>query len=125
MKIDEHMSRMLLWGGGAAIAAGLALVAMGAHGASERTVSMTAMKFEFIPETVTLKKGEPVILELTSLDRAHGFKIPQLGLRADILADQTVQVRIVPEKAGRFGFSCDNFCGDGHEDMSGTIVVTE
>jgi len=34
-------------------------------------------------------------------------------------------VRVVPEKAGRFTFLCDNFCGDGHEDMNGVIVVSE
>jgi cytochrome c oxidase subunit 2 len=31
----------------------------------------------------------------------------------------TVRVRVVPEKAGRFAFLCDNFCGDGHEHMAG------
>jgi cytochrome c oxidase subunit 2 len=34
-------------------------------------------------------------------------------------------VRIVPDKVGRFVFACDNFCGDGHEDMEGVIVVSE
>ena len=119
------LQRPLLWGGGGLLAVGLVLTALTARGADEKVVSMTAMKFEFTPETVTLKKGEPVILELTSLDRAHGFVIPDLKLHADILPDQTARVRIVPEKAGRYGFHCDNFCGDGHEDMSGTIVVTE
>jgi len=26
---------------------------------------------------------------------------------------------------GRHAFLCDNFCGGGHEDMNGTIVVTK
>ncbi|HZS84881.1 MAG TPA: cupredoxin domain-containing protein [Stellaceae bacterium] len=123
--ISPSLPKPLLWGGGGLLAAGLALAAVAARGEGEQVVSMTAMKFEFTPETVTLKKGVPVILELTSLDRTHGFTIPELKLRADILPDQTVRVRIVPEKVGRYGFHCDNFCGDGHEDMSGTIVVTE
>jgi cytochrome c oxidase subunit 2 len=71
------------------------------------------------------KRGEPVILELSSLDRAHGFKVPGLGLDAAVLPDTTVRVRVLPEKAGRFTFACDNFCGDGHEDMEGVIVVSE
>jgi hypothetical protein len=29
-----------------------------------------------------------------------------------------------PERAGTFAFHCDVFCGDGHEEMSGRIVVT-
>jgi cytochrome c oxidase subunit 2 len=32
-------------------------------------------------------------------------------------------VRIVPDKAGTFAFHCDVFCGDGHEGMTGEIVV--
>jgi cytochrome c oxidase subunit II len=92
---------------------------------AEKVIAVSAMKFEFLPETINLKKGEPVILELSSLDRTHGFKVPDLGLRADVLADTTVRVRVVPEKVGRFTFACDNFCGDGHEDMEGVIVVSE
>jgi heme/copper-type cytochrome/quinol oxidase subunit 2 len=29
-----------------------------------------------------------------------------------------------PDKAGTFTFLCDVFCGDGHEGMSGRLVVT-
>jgi cytochrome c oxidase subunit 2 len=72
----------------------------------------------------TLKKGEPVILELTSEDRLHGFHIMELGVRADVLPGQPVRVRIVPDKVGTFPFTCDLFCGSGHGDMSGVILVT-
>jgi cytochrome c oxidase subunit 2 len=34
------------------------------------------------------------------------------------------RVRLLPEKAGSFDFSCNVFCGDGHEDMGGKIHVT-
>ena len=29
------------------------------------------------------------------------------------------------DKTGRFVFLCDNFCGDGHDRMTGFIVVSE
>jgi cytochrome c oxidase subunit 2 len=74
---------------------------------------------------VAAAPDEKVILELNSLDRTHGFKVPDLGLDVAVLSDTTVRVRVVPEKAGRFVFLCDNFCGDGHEDMDGVIVVSE
>src|SRR5713226_9953607 len=117
----------VLWGGGLLLAAGLAAGAVAALAAApaEKVISVQAMKFEFSPETINLKKGEPVVLELTSIDRAHGFKVPGLGLHADILPDTTVRVRVVPDKVGRFTFACDNFCGDGHEDMEGVIIVSE
>jgi cytochrome c oxidase subunit 2 len=37
--------------------------------------------------------------------------------------DKPVRVKLKPERAGRFGFLCDNFCGSGHEEMAGIIVV--
>jgi cytochrome c oxidase subunit 2 len=36
---------------------------------------------------------------------------------------QETRVPLVPDKAGSFGFLCDVFCGDGHEDMEGTLVI--
>jgi len=116
-----------LWIGASMLAVGLAAASIIAVAAApdENVISVSAMKFEFLPETINLKRGEPVILELNSLDRTHGFKVPDLGLDVAVLPDTTVRVRVVPEKVGRFTFLCDNFCGDGHEDMDGVIVVSE
>ena len=86
-------------------------------------VSIAASKFEFTPETVKAKVGQPLTFVLTSFDRIHGFKMPEFGIRADIIPDQETRVTITPTKAGSFVFFCDIFCGDGHEDMSGTLVV--
>jgi len=109
------------------IALGLVAAAVMAVAAApdEKVISVSAMKFEFLPATINLKRGEPVILELSSLDRIHGFKVPALGVDVAVLPDTTVRVRVVPDKAGHFAFLCDNFCGDGHEDMDGVIVVSE
>ena len=92
---------------------------------AEQVVRMTAKKFEYDPSKITLKKGVPVILEITALDRDHGFKIPELGIRADLKQGQVTRVRIVPGRPGTFEFRCDVFCGSGHEDMSGELVVVD
>src|SRR5205807_6318138 len=89
---------------------------------TEQVVHLTAKKFEYTPSEITLKKGVPVILEITSLDRDHGFKVPELGIRADVKPGDTTRVRMVPDRVGRFEFRCDVFCGSGHEDMSGEFV---
>ena len=92
---------------------------------AEQVVRMTAKKFEYDPSKITLKKGVPVILEITALDRDHGFKVPELGVRADLKSGQVTRVRIVPDRTGTFEFRCDVFCGSGHEDMSGELVVVD
>jgi cytochrome c oxidase subunit 2 len=86
-------------------------------------VSIAASKFEFTPDTVKAKVGQPLTFVLTSLDRIHGFKMPEFGLRTDIVPDKEARVTITPQKAGQFAFFCDVFCGDGHEEMGGTLIV--
>jgi cytochrome c oxidase subunit 2 len=92
----------------------------------EQVIKITAKKFEYSPNEIRIKKGVPVILEFTSLDRVHGFTIPDLGgVRATIEPGKVTQVRIVAPKAGTYEFHCDLFCGEGHEGMTGKIIVEE
>jgi len=104
-----------------AVAAGVA----SAVASEEQVISVKAKTFEFAPSTITVKKGVPVVLELTSEDRVHGFNLPDFKVRAEVKPDGTSRVRFTPDKAGSFTFVCDVYCGEGHEDMSGTLVVTE
>lgn len=92
---------------------------------SEKEIQITAKKFEFTPETITLKKGEPVVLVISSQDRKHGFNLRAFGIRADVNPGETARIQFTPNKTGKFTFSCDVFCGEGHEDMTGTMIVTE
>jgi cytochrome c oxidase subunit II len=92
---------------------------------NEQVIKVTAKKFEYSPKEITLKKGVPVVLEFTSLDRLHGFNCPDLNIRADIRPGKVSTLRFTPGKVGTFPFHCDNFCGTGHEAMRGTIKVVE
>jgi hypothetical protein len=89
----------------------------------EQVIKITAKKFEYSPNEITVKKGVPVTLEFVSLDVLHGFNCPGLEVRADIPPGKVTQVRLMPQKAGVFAFHCDNFCGEGHENMTGKIIV--
>lgn len=90
-----------------------------------RHVAVTAKRFTFTPAEIHLRKGEDVVLELTTLDRTHGFEAPELGLSAEIEPGKTTRLRLTPSKTGTFEFHCNVFCGSGHEEMSGRIVVEE
>jgi len=105
-----------------------ALVYAGAipfHQPGEKVISITARRFRYEPATLSLRRGEPVILELNSIDIVHGFNLPDFKIRTDVLPGQKRRVRIVPDKVGSFGFHCDNFCGIGHEEMAGILNVVE
>jgi cytochrome c oxidase subunit II len=86
-------------------------------------IRISAKKFEYRPDRVTAKVGQQIVLVLTSEDRIHGFKMPDFGIRTDIVPGQETRVPLTPDKPGNFSFHCDVFCGDGHEDMEGTLVV--
>ena len=112
--------------GAATYILGAAVFAASATGADGgRVVQISAKQFDFDPDTVVLKRGEPVTIALTSLDRPHGFKVPAFAIRLDALPGETTRVTFVPDKAGRFAWLCDVFCGVDHEGMSGLFVVEE
>jgi cytochrome c oxidase subunit 2 len=70
-------------------------------------------------------RGQPVILELVSLDRTHASACRSSTSARRSRRAATARVRVVPEQAGHFFFACDVFCGSGHEEMEGDIIVTE
>jgi cytochrome c oxidase subunit 2 len=109
-----------------ALIAGAMIFAFGSPDPSaERVIQITAKKFDFSPGEIKIKKGETVILELKSADRDHGFNLPDFKIRMDVKPGEATRVKLTPDKTGTFTFTCDVFCGSGHEDMSGTITVTD
>jgi cytochrome c oxidase subunit II len=109
------------------MAAGLLSLGLGARAfaqAQPRTIKVSARRFTFTPSEIALKKGERVVLELTTEDVFMGFNVPDFGVRSDIVPGRTTKMSLTPDKAGTFVFLCDVFCGDGHETMSGRMVVT-
>lgn len=104
--------------------AGVGAVARRSLAADPQVVKVVAQRFNFTPSEIMLKSGQPTVLEITSLDYIHGFNVPALGLRTNLLPGPPTKVALKPLAPGRYDFLCDNFCGGGHEDMNGVIVVT-
>jgi len=110
----------------AVLAAG-SLVTYAVAQAAPRTkvIKMVSKRFDYAPSHLTLKKGVPVVLELTTRDVFMGFNLPDFNVRADIVPEKVTRVTFVPDKTGTFTFLCDVFCGTGHEQMQGTITVVD
>lgn len=86
-------------------------------------IVIKASRFHYQPDKITLKKGQTVMLEIEATDHLHGFSVPELGVRVDAIPGKKVRLKLTPTKAGTFSFHCDIFCGSGHEEMAGEIVV--
>ncbi len=96
-----------------------------AAAASPERIALTATKFTFSSTQINLRKGRPVTFVLSSPDFVHGFAVPDFNVRKDMIPGKTVEVTFTPDRTGRFIFLCDNFCGEGHDQMSGFVVVTD
>lgn len=90
---------------------------------SIKTFSITAKNWEFTPNTITVKKGDTVKLSIASVDVTHGFKLPEFNVSADLVPGKTTNLEFVASKAGTFTYFCNVFCGEGHRDMKGTLIV--
>ena len=74
---------------------------------------------------IEVRKGDRVVLKLTSSDVVHGFSLKDFGvfLTTGIQPGKTVYVSFKADKAGVFTFSCNAVCGESHQNMQGTLVV--
>jgi cytochrome c oxidase subunit 2 len=90
-----------------------------------RRVEIVAKRFEFSPSEITLKKGEPVILVLTSKDVPHGLKLDAFNQVVIAKKGESSQVEFTPAEAGTSVAQCASFCGSGHGSMKLTVHVTE
>jgi cytochrome c oxidase subunit 2 len=95
----------------------------GAQGVHE--IQVTLRKYEFIPGSLRVKKGEQVRLIMAAVDHDHGLKLDDFNINQKIPKGTTVIVEFTADKTGTFQFRCSNVCGLGHRDMKGTLVVEE
>lgn len=73
--------------------------------------------------TITVHKGQHVVIELHTLDITHGFAIDEYDIRVYIPHGETVTVSFTADKVGTFTYYCEVFCGVGHPHMHGVFQV--
>jgi cytochrome c oxidase subunit 2 len=88
-------------------------------------IQVIAQRFQYTPAEITLKKGQPVVLVLSSLDTTHGLQVKELNLATKIRKDQPTELAFTPDKAGTFVGHCSVFCGSGHGSMTLTLHIVE
>jgi cytochrome c oxidase subunit II len=95
------------------------------HAESAKTITISASKFQFEPNEITVKKGEEVTMIIQSQDVTHGLLLKDFGVKTDIKKGQSTEVKFTPQTAGTFEGKCAHFCGKGHGSMKMTIHVVE
>lgn len=104
--------------------AGICFATNEPESSAQNEIKVVMKKYEFVPKTITVRKGEKVRLAVTSEDVAHGFAVEEFGIDQNVPARQTKIIEFTPEKEGKFVVYCSVFCGEGHPEMTGELVVT-
>ena len=89
-----------------------------------RTIEVVARRFTFEPATIEVTVGERVRLLVRSADGVHGVGIRKF--KVDTLVPRggdPVAIDFIASEAGSFPIVCSEACGDGHEEMRGSLVV--
>jgi cytochrome c oxidase subunit II len=107
------------------IAAGISSSHIVRAQAAPRRIEITAKKFSYDPGEITLKKGEPVVLVIKSVDVAHGLSFRELHLNAKVDKGGSAELQFTPDKTGDYVGHCSVFCGSGHGSMTLTLHVVD
>jgi cytochrome c oxidase subunit II len=67
--------------------------------------------------------GKPVKAELHSLDVIHGFYVPALRIKEDVVPGKNNFTWFTPTRLGSFDIECTVICGPGHATMLSKVIV--
>jgi len=65
----------------------------------------------------------PITLYVTAKDVIHGFWVPEVRLKQDMVPGLTNVMRFTPTKAGTYRIICTSYCGAGHGAMAAKLVI--
>jgi cytochrome c oxidase subunit 2 len=89
-----------------------------------RTIEVMAKRFTFEPSRIEVTEGERVKLVVKSGDGVHGVEIKKFRVDEKVpRGGEPVTIEFVASAAGEFPILCSEYCGDGHEDMKGMLIV--
>lgn len=89
-----------------------------------RVIDVVARRYAFEPAEIEVTEGETVRLMVRSADGLHGIEIKQFKVKQELLRGaEPVAIEFTAGPPGRYPIVCSEFCGDGHADMKGALVV--
>jgi cytochrome c oxidase subunit II len=89
-----------------------------------RLIEVVAKRFAFEPARIEVTDGERVRLQVKSADGVHGLQIKKFRVNTLIpRGGEPVSIDFVASGPGTYEIMCSEECGDGHESMTGSLVV--
>ena len=85
---------------------------------------MVVKRFAFEPARVEVTEGERIRLVVTSGDGVHGLEIKKFKVNKKVpRGGDKITIDFVASAPGEYPIVCSEYCGNGHEEMKGTLVV--
>ena len=72
---------------------------------------------------LVLPVDRPVDFRIRTNDVIHSFWVPQFRLKIDAVPGLRTQIRVTPDREGRFDVVCAELCGVGHSTMRQSVRV--
>jgi len=89
-----------------------------------REIAIVAKRFAFEPAAIEVTEGERIRLRVSSADGVHGLQVRRLRINKLIpRGGQAVTIDFVASAPGSYQILCSEECGDGHDTMTGTLIV--
>ncbi|MSO52853.1 MAG: hypothetical protein CK533_09710 [Acidobacterium sp.] len=89
-----------------------------------RVIEVVASRFAFEPARIEVTEGEHIRLLVSSADGVHGVGIKKFRVEKTLpRGGEAVIINFVASAAGEYPILCSEYCGKGHEEMRGLLVV--
>ena len=95
-----------------------------APGKYEAYILAQGSPWRYYPSEITIPVGATVTFYVTSADVQHGFRVKDTNINVMVLPGQVSKTTHTFDKPGEYPFICSEYCGVGHQNMFGTIIVT-
>jgi cytochrome c oxidase subunit 2 len=95
-----------------------------ATASAPREIEVVAKRFTFEPATIEVTEGERIRLVVKSADGVHGLQIKKFNVNKLVpRGGKPVTIDFVASAPGTYEILCSEECGEGHDAMTGTLVV--
>jgi cytochrome c oxidase subunit II len=90
--------------------------------------TVQSKQFAFVIPSTKLRAGVPVKFHLTSADVNHGFAVfnedDEFVFQVQVMPEKTQDYVYTFKKPGRYHVVCYEYCGLGHDQMTGSFTVS-
>ena len=92
-------------------------------GENEYEVHVIAVQFAYFPGEIEVPANSTVTFRLTSEDVRHSFSVVGTNANTMIIPGEVASLTVETDDPGEYGILCSEYCGSGHHDMEGKLVV--